>query len=187
MNCFPTLSGKRICLRQWRDEDREAFAAVNSDQRVMEFFRSTLDRAESDAMADRISAHFVKHSFGLWAIEIPGVAPFIGFAGLTWARFNAPFTPCVEIGWRLAFNYWGHGYATEAARLALGHGFGPLALAEIVSFTSATNHRSRAVMERLGMRRDPADDFDYPTLPEGHPLRPHVLYRLDRASYCDAS
>ena len=187
MNSVPTLSSGRLCLRPWRDEDREAFAAVNSDQRVMEFFRGTLDRVESDAMADRISAHFVKHSFGLWAIEIPGVAPFVGFAGLTWARLNAPFTPCVEIGWRLAFNYWGHGYATEAARLALGHGFGPLALAEIVSFTSATNHRSRAVMERLGMRRDPADDFDYPTLPEGNPLRPHVLYRLDRASHLDAS
>jgi len=160
---------------------------MNSDLRVMEFFREPLQRPESDAMADRINAHFREHGFGLWAVEIPGVAPFIGFAGLTWARFNAHFTPCVEIGWRLAFNYWGHGYATEAARLALGHGFGPLTLAEIVSFTSATNHRSRAVMERLGMRRDPADDFDYPTLPEGHPLRPHVLYRLDRASYCDVS
>ncbi|HXO68918.1 MAG TPA: GNAT family N-acetyltransferase [Bradyrhizobium sp.] len=103
--------------------------------------------------------------------------------GLSWARFSAPFTPCVEAGWRLAFEHWGHGYATEAARLALGYGFGPLGLTEIVSFTSATNRRSRAVMERLGMCRDPAEDFDYPSFPEGHPLRRHVLYRLDSDSY----
>jgi RimJ/RimL family protein N-acetyltransferase len=112
------------------------------------------------------------------AIEVPGVTPFIGFAGLIWARFSAAFTPCVEVGWRLAFEHWGHGYATEAARLAIDYGFGALALGEIVSFTSATNRRSRAVMERLGMRRDPAEDFDYPSFPEGHPLRRHVLYRL---------
>jgi RimJ/RimL family protein N-acetyltransferase len=97
--------------------------------------------------------------------------------------FSASFMPCVEIGWRLSTAYWGHGYATEAARLALGHGFGSLGLREIVSFTSATNLRSRAVMERLGMRRDPADDFDHPSIPEGHVLRRHVLYRLDPGSY----
>jgi RimJ/RimL family protein N-acetyltransferase len=183
MSAFATLSGDRVRLRRWRDEDRHAFAVMNSDARVMEFFRSPLSRVESDAMADRIEQHFCEHGFGLWAIEVPGGAPFIGFAGLSWARFSAPFTPCVEVGWRLAFEHWGHGYATEAARLALGHGFGTLALSEIVSFTSATNHRSRAVMERLGMRRDPAEDFDYPGMPEGHPLRRHVLYRLDSDSY----
>jgi len=113
------------------------------------------------------------------------VAPFIGFTGLHFAQFDAHFTPCVEVGWRLAFDYWGHGYATEAARLALGHGFGTLALPEIVSFTSTANHRSRAVMERLGMRRNAEDDFDRLTLPEGHPLRRHVLYRIDSASYFD--
>jgi ribosomal-protein-alanine N-acetyltransferase len=134
-------------------------------------------------MVDGISKHFGAHGFGLWAIEVPDVAPFVGFAGLTWARFSAHFTPCVEVGWRLAFEHWGHGYATEAARLALDHGFGTLALPEVVSFTSATNHRSRAVMERLGMRRDPKDDFDYPSFPEGHPLRRHVLYRLGSESY----
>src|SRR2546423_113942 len=117
------------------------------------------------------------------AIEVPGVAPFIGFAGLGVARFPAHFTPCVEVGWRLAFEHWGHGYATEAARLALGYGVGTLALPELVSFTSATNQRSRAVMERLGMRRDPVDDFDYPSFPEGHSLRGHVLYRLGSDSY----
>jgi RimJ/RimL family protein N-acetyltransferase len=156
---------------------------MNSDARVMEFFRSSLGRIDSDAMVDRIQQHFAEHDFGLWAIEVPGVAPFIGFAGLTWARFSAPFTPCVEIGWRLAFAHWGQGYATEAARLALAYGFGRLALREVVSFTSATNQRSRAVMERLGMRRDPAEDFDYPGYAEGHPLRRHVLYRLGSDSY----
>jgi RimJ/RimL family protein N-acetyltransferase len=178
MSALMTLSGDRVCLRRWRDEDREAFAAMNSDACVMEFFARALTRVESDSMVDRIEKHFGEHGFGLWAIEAPDVAPFIGFAGLTWARFSAPFTPCVELGWRLALEYWGYGYATEAARLALGHGFGTLALSEVVSFTSATNHRSRAVMERLGMRRDPAEDFDYPSFPEGHPLRRHVLYRL---------
>ena len=136
-------------------------------------------------MVDGIEKHFNEHGFGLWAIEVPGVAPFIGFAGLAVPQFSAHFTPCVEVGWRLAFEHWGHGYATEAARLALGYGFGTLALPEVVSFTSATNHRSRAVMERLGMRRDPAEDFDYPPFPEGHPLRRHVLYRLGSGSHFD--
>ena len=183
MSAFVTLSGGRIHLRQWRDEDRDAFAAMNADARVMEFFRNSLSRAESDAMVDRIQKHFGEHGFGLWAIEVPDVAPFAGFAGLAVARFSAHFTPCVEVGWRLAFAHWGHGYATEAARLALDYAFGTLALPEVVSFTSVTNHRSRAVMERLGMRRDPADDFDYPALPEGHPLRRHVLYRLGSDSH----
>jgi RimJ/RimL family protein N-acetyltransferase len=183
MNDFVTLSSGRVCLRQWRDEDREAFAAMNSDARVMEFFRRRLSRVESDAMVDGIQKHFSKHKFGLWAIEVTGAAPFIGFAGLAVPGFSAHFTPCVEVGWRLAFEHWGRGYATEAARLALGYGFGTLALSEFVSFTSATNQRSRAVMERLGMRRDPADDFDHPALPEGHPLRSHVLCRLGSGSY----
>jgi RimJ/RimL family protein N-acetyltransferase len=183
MDAFVTLSSGRICLRRWRDEDREAFAAMNSDARVMEFFRSPLSRVESDAMVDGIQKHFSEHGFGLWAIEVPSVAPFVGFAGLAVPRFIAHFTPCVEVGWRLAFEHWGRGYATEAAHLALGYGFKALALQEVVSYTSTTNRRSRAVMERLGMRRDPAGDFGYPTLPEGHPLRPHVLYRLDSGSY----
>jgi ribosomal-protein-alanine N-acetyltransferase len=183
MSAFVALSGGRVCLRRWRDEDREAFAAMNSDPRVMEFFPSRLSRVESDALADRIQEHFRAQGFGLWAIEIPDVAPFIGFAGLAVPRFSARFTPCVEVGWRLAFEHWGRGYATEAARLALAYGFGSLALSEVVSFTSTGNHRSRAVMERLGMRRDPADDFDHPALAESHPLRRHVLYRIDSSSY----
>lgn len=183
MSACVTLSSDRIRLRPWRDADRDAFAAMNADPRVMTFFSHALSRAESDAMVDGIARHFGEHGFGLWAVEVPGVAPFVGFAGLAVARFSAHFTPCVEVGWRLAFAHWGRGYATEAARLALGYGFGTLALAEVVSFTTVANQRSRAVMERLGMRRDPADDFDYPTLPEHHPLRRHVLYRLDAGSF----
>lgn len=177
-----TLSGDRVRLRRWRDEDRAAFAALNADPRVMEFFPNRPTRAESDAAIDYIERHIDERGFGFWAIEVPGVAPFIGFTGLAVPRFSAHFTPCVEIGWRLAFAHWGHGYATEAARLALSYGFGTAALSEIVSFTAEANLRSRAVMERLGMRRDPAEDFDHPSIPEHHPLRRHVLYRLDAAS-----
>jgi RimJ/RimL family protein N-acetyltransferase len=186
MSVFATLSSDRLCLRRWRDSDRDAFAAMNSDARVMEFFASSLSRDESNAMVDRIEEHFARLGFGLWAVEVPGVAPFVGFAGLSVLAappFNARCTPCVEIGWRLASEHWGHGYATEAAQLALGYAFGTLALSEVVSFTSVVNFRSRAVMERLGMRRDPADDFDHPKLPESHPLRKHVLYRLGSSSY----
>ena len=183
MNSPPTLSSDRICLRPWREADREAFAAMNADPRVMEFFRSTLRRDQSDALTDGIEKHLRERNYGLWAFEVPGLAAFIGFTGLDFARFNAPFTPCVEVGWRLAYEYWGQGYATEAARLALAHGFDVLALPEIVSYTSTANRRSRAVMERLGVRRDADDDFDHPKLPEGHPLQRQVLYRLDAGSY----
>src|SRR4051794_40280555 len=170
MTPFAQLCGQRLRLRRWRDEDRDAFAMMNSDPRVMEFFRGPLSAADSDAMADRIEMHFDEHGFGLWAIEIPDSTAFIGFAGLTWAHFDARFTPAVEIGWRLAFEHWGQGYATEAARLVIDFGFAIVELPEIVSFTAPTNMRSRAVMEKLGMRRDPAGDFDYPGFPESHPL-----------------
>lgn len=180
MQTAATLSGRRVCLRAWRDEDRDAFAAMNADARVMEFFRAPLSRTDSDALVDRILQHFTEHGFGLWAIEVANVAPFIGFAGLTHARFASPFTPCVEVGWRLAFKYWGHGYAIEAAVLAIHHGFDKLGLSELVSFTSTSNLRSRAVMERLGMQRDPTEDFDHPAFSAEHPLARHVLYRLRR-------
>jgi RimJ/RimL family protein N-acetyltransferase len=186
LSAFATLSSVRIRLRQWREEDRDAFAAMNSDARVMQFFPGRLSRAESDAMADRIQEHFSQHNFGLWAIEVPHIARFIGFTGLAVPGFTAPFTPCVEVGWRLAFEHWGRGYATEAARLALDYGFGTLALSAVVSFTAVANHRSRAVMERLGMRSNPMENFDHPALPEGHSLRRHVLYRLGRAAYIAA-
>jgi RimJ/RimL family protein N-acetyltransferase len=172
-----TIRTTRLRLRGWRDEDLAPFAAMNADPAVMEFFPRPLDRAESDAAVARIREHFARHGFGLWAVEVPGVADFIGFVGLAVPRFEAHFTACVEIGWRLARAHWGRGYATEAARAALDFGFRDLALKEIVSFTVPANLRSRAVMERIGMTRSPDDDFDHPGLPEGNPLRRHVLYR----------
>jgi RimJ/RimL family protein N-acetyltransferase len=183
---IPTLSTERLLLRPWREEDLPAFAALNADPRAMEFLPKCLERGESDALAARIAAHFRQHGFGVWAVEVAGVAPFIGFAGLAVPGFEAHFTPCVEIGWRLAFAHWGRGYATEAARRVLAHAFGRLGRAEIVSFTTRDNRRSRAVMERLAMRHDPADDFLHPALPADHPQRPHVLYRLDREAHAAA-
>jgi RimJ/RimL family protein N-acetyltransferase len=174
------LRTPRLILRRWRPSDRAAFAAMNADPAVMAHFPSTLTRAESDALADAIEAHLAARGFGLWAVEIPGVAPFAGYVGLSVPTFDAPFTPCVEIGWRLVAAHWGCGYATEAAGAVLVHAWDVLGLSEIVSFTTAGNARSRGVMERLGMRYDPADDFDHPNLPPGHPLRPHVLYRVAR-------
>ena len=174
------LYTERLCLRRWRPSDRASFAALNADPRVMEYFPATLSRDESDALVTRIGAHFAEHGFGLWAVEIPHVVPFAGFIGLAIPRFTAHFTPCVEIGWRLAAAHWGQGYATEGARAVLRFGFETLGLNEIVSFTVPANHRSRRVMERIGMHHNPADDFDHPALPEGHPLRRHVLYRCAR-------
>jgi RimJ/RimL family protein N-acetyltransferase len=151
---------------------------MNADPEVMRHFPATLSRAESDAMVGRLRLHFTRHGFGLWAVEVPDVAPFVGFIGLSVPRFEAPFMPCVEIGWRLTRACWGQGYATEGATAALAFGFGTRKLPEIVSFTAVDNQPSWRVMERLGMRRDPAEDFDHPALPEGHRLRRHVLYRM---------
>ena len=150
---------------------------MNADPRVVEHLPKYTSAAQSDAFADRIEAHFAAHGFGLWALEVPGAQPFAGFVGLAVPTYEAHFTPCVEIGWRLAAEGWGHGFATEAARAVLDLGFERLGLAEIVSFTVPANVRSRRVMEKIGLVRDPADDFEHPALPEGHPLRPHVLYR----------
>ena len=149
----------------------------------MEHFPGLLSREESDAMLGRIRQHFARHGFGFWALAITDVAPFAGFVGLAVPRFEAHFTPCVEIGWRLAFDHWGRGYSTEAATAALEFAFGDLGLDEVVSFTVPDNLRSRQVMGRLGMRRSPEDDFDHPSLPDGHPLRRHVLYRLSRRQW----
>ena len=151
---------------------------MNADPRVMEFFPSTLTADQTADLARRKQQHFADHGFGSWVLEIPGQVPFVGYVGLQIPNFTAHFTPCVEVGWRLAFEYWGHGYAWEAAHHSLKHGFGELGLSEIVSFTTVRNLRSRAVMERLGMRRDPKDDFDLPGLTQGHPIGPHVLYRI---------
>jgi ribosomal-protein-alanine N-acetyltransferase len=174
----PTLTTGRLLLRPWRDDDRAPFAALNADPRVMEFFPAVLARVESDRLVARIRLHLETHGFGLWAVEVPGVAPFIGFVGLMTVPPALPFAPAVEVGWRLAREHWGRGYATEAARAAVEFGFGVLGLAEIVSFTAQRNLPSRAVMERLGMVRSAAEDFDHPAIPAGHALRRHVLYRL---------
>jgi len=168
----------RLLLRRWRDDDLVPFAELNSDPEVMTYMPTRLDRRESDAFAARIREQLEQRGFGLWAVEVPEVASFIGYVGLSVPRFTAAFTPCVEVGWRLARAHWGRGYATEAARAALTFGFGHVGLEEIVSFTVPANSKSIAVMERLGMRHDPADDFDHPSLPAGHPLQRHVLYRL---------
>jgi len=177
-----TLETERLILRPWRDEDRGPFAALNADRQVMEFFPKTLDISESDAIVDRVQAGFAEHGYGPWALEVKGGASFIGFCGIWSPRFEAHFTPCIEIGWRLAHDAWGRGYATEASEAALQFGFERLGLSEIVAFTMPDNYRSLRVMERLGMARESAGDFDHPNDPEGARRR-HVLYRLSRKSW----
>ena len=169
----------RLRLRQWRDADREPFAAMNADPVVMEHFPAPLDRAESDAYLAGCRDAIESRGWGNWAAERRDTGELIGFVGLTVPRRALPFMPCVEIGWRLARVHWGLGFATEAARACLRTGFESLGLEEIVSFTALPNTRSRAVMERIGMR-DAKEDFDHPALPEGHRLRRHCLYRLGR-------
>jgi RimJ/RimL family protein N-acetyltransferase len=174
------LRTERLLLRTWRPEDREPFARMNADPRVMEFFPALQTREQSDAGVDRIAAHFARYGYGWWAVEVPGQADFIGFIGLWHPTFEAHFTPCVEIGWRLAYDHWKRGYATEGARAALQLAFGQLRLDEVVSLTATINLRSRRVMEKLGMTRSDADDFDHPGVADGHPLKRHVLYRKRR-------
>jgi RimJ/RimL family protein N-acetyltransferase len=176
----PVLTTQRLVLRGWRPSDRAPFATMSADPRVMRFLGPPLSREASDALAERIQQHFAERGFGLWAVEAPGVADFIGFVGLSTAHFAAPFTPCFELGWRLAAEHWSRGYATEAARAALRFGFEQLALREILAFTTSENRASRRVMERLGMSHDARENFEHPALPPGDPLRPHVLYRLAR-------
>ena len=168
----------RLVLRAWRETDRDPWAALNADPEVMRYFPSTFDRERSDAAFTAIAAQLDERGWGLWAVDLEG--EFIGFTGLAIPRFTAPFTPAVEIGWRLARDAWGHGFATEAARSVLAYAFGELELDEVVSFTSAVNERSRRVMERIGMTHDTRDDFDHPDIEAGNQLRPHVLYRARR-------
>jgi len=176
----PILKTDRLLLRPWRNADLAPFAAMNADARVMEFFPGTLTAQESNALADRIGRHFVEHGFGLWAVEVAGTAPFIGFVGLAVPKFEAHFTPCVEIGWRLAADHWGQGFAPEGASAALEFAFESLSLDEVVSLTAVINLRSRRVMEKIGMTTDPGEDFDHPKVASGHRLCRHVLYRKQR-------
>jgi len=175
-----TLETARLRLRPWRTTDRAPFAALNADPAVMEHFPAVLDRSASDALAERIDTGLHERGWGLWAVEVPGVTPFAGFVGLAVPRFEAAFTPAVEVGWRLARPWWGRGYAPEAAREVVRFALDDLGLAEVVSFTAEGNVRSRRVMDKIGLVHDPVDDFDHPDLPAGHPLRRHVLYRGPR-------
>jgi len=174
------LRSERLILRRWRDSDRLPFRQLNADPRVMEFFPEPLSAEASDALIDRAQEHFNRHGFGPFAVELIETNAFIGFIGLSIPAFDAHFMPAVEIGWRLAFEHWGKGLATEGARAAVDFGLNDLGLEQVVSFTVSDNLRSRRVMERLGMMHDPADDFDHPRLPEDHPLHRHVLYRIHR-------
>jgi RimJ/RimL family protein N-acetyltransferase len=172
------LSTPRLELRPWQEADLEPFAALSADPEVMRFMPRCLSRAESDALAAGARATLAARGWGLWALASRADQEFLGYTGLAEPTFSAHFTPCVEILWRLKRSAWGHGYATEAARSCLEFAFETLAASEVVAFTVPANRRSRAVMERLGMRHTVADDFEHPRLPAGHPLRHHVLYRI---------
>jgi ribosomal-protein-alanine N-acetyltransferase len=175
----PELRTDRLVLRRWRPEDLDPFAALNADPEVMEhFFRGVSSREDTAAFMARIDDEFEARGFGLWAVEVPGKAAFIGFIGLHAVPFEAHFTPAVEVGWRLAKAHWHQGYATEGASAAVAFGYDVALLQEIVSFTNTANLRSQRVMERIGMERDPDGDFDHPSVPEGHSFRQHVLYRF---------
>lgn len=177
------LKTARLTLRAWRPKDHEPLAKLNADPAVMRHFPAPLTRAESDAFLARANEHIAEHGFGFQAVELNATREFIGFLGLIRVPFQAPFTPAVEIGWRLAASHWGSGYATEGASAVIEHGFGHLKLPEILAFTVPANTASRRVMEKLGFRHHPAEDFYHPHLPAGHPLRPHVLYRLRREEW----
>ena len=181
--CIVEIETERLILRTWQISDRAEFARLNSDFRVMEFMSACLSPAESDLFLDRILEHFRNHGFGLWAVELREERRFIGALGLMVPVFQAHFTPCVEIGWRLAADYWGRGLATQGARAVAHHAFESLHLESLVSFTAPANLRSRRVMEKIGMTRDSSDDFEHPNLPEAHPLRPHVVYCLSRSNW----
>jgi ribosomal-protein-alanine N-acetyltransferase len=174
------LTTERLLLRRWREADRLPFQRLNADPRVMEFMPGLLAPEDSDGLIDRIETHFERYGFGPFAAELLEDGAFLGYIGLFVPAFQAHFTPAVEIAWRLDAGYWGRGLATEGARAVARHAFAELGLASLVSFTVPENLRSRRVMEKLGMSHDPRDDFDHPNLPEGHPLRRHVLYRLIR-------
>ena len=176
MSGIVELKTERLILRQWKKKDYPYFAKMNADPDVMEFYPSTLTQSESNAMADRIKAFIIERSWGFWAVEVIETGQFIGFVGLHKPTYDLPVTPCVEIGWRLAKEHWGSGYATEAGKAALEFAFNVLGLKEIYSFTSVGNYRSRAVMERLGLHNTKVN-FEHPIIPEGSPLREHVLYK----------
>ena len=173
---------RRLMLRQCRDEDRTPFALLNADPLVMEHLPALLTRDQSDALVDRWSERIKRDGYGLWAVEIRASNEFIGYVGLASPTWEAAFTPCTEIGWRLARSAWGYGYATEAANAALATAFGAIGLGDVVSFTTKSNLRSQHVMQRIGMTNNPSEDFDHPLVADGR-LSRHVLYRISRADW----
>lgn len=178
MTPAPRLITERLILRGWRESDRAPYAQLNADRQVREFFPDLPTAAQSNAQIAVFEDHFAQHGFGMWALERRDGGELIGFTGMDLVTYDAPFAPAVEIAWRLARHAWGHGYASEAAREVLRFGFTELELGAVVAVTVPANVRSRAVMERIGMSRDPREDFDHPDIAQGHPLRRHVLYRL---------
>jgi RimJ/RimL family protein N-acetyltransferase len=186
MTLRPVVDTPRLLLRHWQPGDGEAFAALNADPKVMEFFPKTLNRAESDEIIAILQGHIDRRGYGFWAAELRETGEFIGFIGIQVPRVMLPFSPCVEIGWRLAHAHWGRGYATEGANASLEVGFGALELEEIVAFTAFHNERSLNVMRKLGMTED-EQTFEHPNVPAGHPLRVHRLYRMQRGAWARAA
>jgi RimJ/RimL family protein N-acetyltransferase len=180
MKTTTALNTDRLILRPWQAQNREPFAVINRDPAVMQFMPGPLSAEESNAFVDRIETHFNQHGFGLWAAQLRNPDIFIGYIGLAVPRFRAPFMPAVEIGWRLASEFWRRGLATEGARAVVDHAFSILEIPALVSFTVPGNLPSRRVMEKIGMTHDPNEDFDHQLLPAGHPLCRHTLYRLNR-------
>ncbi len=172
------ITTPRLILREWKEEDAVPFIKMNMDKEVMRFFPSTQTAEESMVLIARVKAHFADYGYGACAVERKDNGEFIGFTGLTHPRFESYFTPCVEIGWRLSKENWGHGFATEAATACLNHGFTSLGLEEIYSFTTTTNDPSMNVMKKIGMKH--VGEFEHPGLPDGHILKTHVLYKITR-------
>ncbi len=174
------LETERLILRDWKDEDRKPFAQMNADPIIMEYFPRRLGEADTNRLVDRFNEHFKKHGFGPYAVENKKTGEFMGFVGLSQIDFDAPFTPAVEIAWRLSYEYWGKGFATEAAQAVLEHAFDKLKIKEVVAYAVHDNERAIHIMEKVGMKRDPKGDFDYPALHKDHPLGKFVLYRVKK-------
>jgi len=183
MNTIPTLRSERLLLRPWRDSDRASFTALHADPQVTRHFPACLTWPQSEALAQRIREHFAREGFGLWCVELPGEAEFIGLVGLWRCAIDAPFAPALELAWRLAPRYWGQGYAREAAQLCIDFAFERLSEERLVAFTPSCNERSLALMQRLGMQTVVDGDFEHPALAPGHPLRRHQLFELSRLQW----
>ncbi len=184
---LPVLRTERLILRPWKESDLIPFAELNADPKVMEFFAAPLSKQESNALAKKIQQEFEQRRYGYWAVEIPEKASFIGYIGLNYWNYEMPFAPCIDVGWRLAFPYWGNGYATEGARASLWYGFEILKFTEIVSMATIGNIRSHRVMDRIGMKYTAAEDFEHPRVPKGHPLSLRRLYRISKKEWCPSS